>query len=85
MQGDLKGFFLVGRFLLKLNWVLLARAICCAMTSIPGLGVAIGATWSEEGGAGKGARYLFRFFLLKFYQTIDPFLILIDIHATKWQ
>ena len=33
--------FLVGRYLLRLNWILLAGAICGAMTSTPGLGAAI--------------------------------------------
>jgi putative transport protein len=49
--------FCVGRYLLKLNWVLLAGAICGAMTSTPGLGAAIEATGSEDSGAGYGATY----------------------------
>jgi len=49
--------FAVGRYLLKLNWVLLAGTICGAMTSTPGLGAAIEATGSEESGAGYGATY----------------------------
>ncbi len=36
--------FLVGRYVLRLNWILLAGAICGAMTSTPGLGAAIEAT-----------------------------------------
>lgn len=36
----MSGFF-VGRYLLKMNWVLLIGAICGGMTSTPGLGVAI--------------------------------------------
>lgn len=49
--------FFVGRYFLKLNWVLLAGTICGAMTSTPGLGAAIEATGSEESGAGYGATY----------------------------
>lgn len=51
--------FLVGRYLLSLNWILLAGAICGAMTSTPGLGAAIDATQSEDSGAGYGATYPF--------------------------
>ncbi len=49
--------FLVGRYLFKLNWILLAGAVCGAMTSTPGLGVAIDATGGEECGSGYGATY----------------------------
>lgn len=51
--------FLVGRYLLRLNWILLAGAICGAMTSTPGLGAAVEATQSEDSGAGYGATYPF--------------------------
>ncbi len=33
--------FLFGRYILKLNWILLAGALCGAMTSTPGLGAAV--------------------------------------------
>jgi putative transport protein len=36
------------RYVWKLNWILLAGAICGAMTSTPGLGAAIEATEREE-------------------------------------
>lgn len=51
--------FLVGRYLFRLNWILLAGAISGAMTSTPGLGAAIEATKSEDSGAGYGATYPF--------------------------
>ncbi|MCF7936141.1 MAG: YidE/YbjL duplication [Synergistales bacterium] len=54
--AELAGF-VVGRYLFKINWVLLAGAICGAMTSTPGLGAAIDATGGEECGAGYGATY----------------------------
>jgi putative transport protein len=54
--AELVGFFL-GRYVWKLNWILLAGAICGAMTSTPGLGAAIEATEREECSAGYGAAY----------------------------
>lgn len=49
--------FLVGRYLWKINWVLLSGAICGAMTSTPGLGAAIDATGTEDCASGYGATY----------------------------
>lgn len=49
--------YLLGRRLWRMNWILLAGAICGAMTSTPGLGAAIDATGSEECAAGYGAAY----------------------------
>ncbi|HOV29248.1 MAG TPA: YidE/YbjL duplication [Synergistales bacterium] len=49
--------YLLGRTVWKLNWILLAGAICGAMTSTPGLGAAIEATGGEECSAGYGATY----------------------------
>jgi len=54
--AELAGF-IIGRYVFKINWILLAGAICGAMTSTPGLGVAIDATGGEECGAGYGATY----------------------------
>ena len=56
LGAELAGF-LVGKYILKINWILLAGAICGAMTSTPGLGAAIDATGGEECGAGYGATY----------------------------
>lgn len=56
LAAELAGFIL-GRAIWKLNWVLLAGAICGAMTSTPGLGAAIEATGGEECSAGYGATY----------------------------
>lgn len=56
LAAELAGFIL-GRAVWKLNWVLLAGAICGAMTSTPGLGAAIEATGGEECSAGYGATY----------------------------
>lgn len=51
--------FLAGRYLFKINWVMLSGAICGGMTSTPGLGAAIDAIGSEEPAAGYGAVYPF--------------------------
>jgi putative transport protein len=56
LAAELAGFF-VGRYVWKINWVLLAGAICGAMTSTPGLGAAIDATGTEECASGYGATY----------------------------
>ncbi|MCG8453284.1 MAG: hypothetical protein MI717_08900 [Spirochaetales bacterium] len=50
------GFF-VGRYLLKLNWILLAGALCGAMTSTPGLGAAVESTGCDDVASGYGAVY----------------------------
>lgn len=49
--------FLVGRYVLKMNWVILSGAICGSMTSTPGLGAAIDATGRNEAAGGYGATY----------------------------
>ncbi len=51
--------FLIGRYVFKLNWIMLAGAICGGMTSTPGLGVAIDALDSDDPAAGYGAVYPF--------------------------
>ncbi len=49
--------FLLGRYILKLNWILLAGALCGAMTSTPGLGAAVEATGCDDVASGYGAVY----------------------------
>jgi len=49
--------FIIGRYIWKLNWILLAGAICGGMTSTPGLGAAIDATGTDEVATGYGATY----------------------------
>ncbi len=56
--GMLSGFF-IGRYILKINWVMLSGAICGGMTSTPGLGAAVEALDSDEPAAGYGATYPF--------------------------
>lgn len=54
----LVGFF-VGKYVFKINWVMLSGAICGGMTSTPGLGAAIEAAGGDEPAAGYGATYPF--------------------------
>ena len=56
--GMLIGFF-IGRYVLKINWLMLSGAICGGMTSTPGLGAAIEAAGSDDPAAGYGATYPF--------------------------
>lgn len=58
LMGILIGY-LVGRYIFKLNWIMLAGAICGGMTSTPGLGVAIDSLESDDPAAGYGAVYPF--------------------------
>ncbi len=51
--------FLIGKFVFKMNWNLLAGALCGGMTSTPGLGAAFDNTKSEETVGGYGAVYPF--------------------------
>lgn len=51
--------FIVGRYIFKLNWVVLSGAICGGMTSTPGLGAAVDALESDDPAAGYGATYPF--------------------------
>ncbi|KLO22968.1 YidE/YbjL duplication [Marinitoga sp. 1197] len=50
---------IVGKYILKINWIILSGAICGGMTSTPGLGAAIDANDSEEVAVGYGATYPF--------------------------
>ncbi len=52
------GFF-IGRYVFKINWIMLSGAICGGMTSTPGLGAAIDAVGSDDPAAGYGATYPF--------------------------
>ncbi len=54
----LAGFF-VGRYVFKLNWIMLVGTICGGMTSTPGLGAAVDAIGSDDPAAGYGATYPF--------------------------
>ena len=63
------GFF-VGRYVFKLNWIMLSGAICGGMTSTPGLGAATDAVGSDDPGAGYGATYPFALFGMVIFSII---------------
>jgi len=49
----------IGRYVLKLNWIVLAGAFCGALTSTPGLAAAINALKSDKPASSYGAVYPF--------------------------
>lgn len=51
--------FVIGRYVFKFNWIVLAGSICGGMTSTPGLGASIDATSTEHTITGYGATYPF--------------------------
>ncbi len=51
--------YLLGRYVFKINWIMLSGAICGGMTSTPGLGAAVEAIGSDDPAAGYGATYPF--------------------------
>jgi putative transport protein len=51
--------FIIGKYVLKINWIMLSGAICGGMTSTPGLGAAVEAIGSDDPAAGYGATYPF--------------------------
>lgn len=51
--------YLVGRYVFKMNWIILAGAMCGGATSTPGLAVAIDATKTNQVATGYGAAYPF--------------------------
>ncbi|OJV64011.1 MAG: hypothetical protein BGO41_07090 [Clostridiales bacterium 38-18] len=51
--------YIVGKYVFKINWVMLSGAICGGMTSTPGLGAAVEAAGSDDPAAGYGATYPF--------------------------
>lgn len=48
---------IIGRYFMKMNWIVLAGAICGGMTSTPGLAAALESCQSDEVAAGYGATY----------------------------
>ncbi|WP_411682264.1 hypothetical protein [Clostridium thailandense] len=62
--------FVVGRYIFKLNWVILAGAICGGMTSTPGLGAAVDAVGSDDAASGYGAVYPFALLFKVLFITI---------------
>ncbi|WP_430885423.1 hypothetical protein [Fusibacter sp. JL216-2] len=48
---------IIGRYFMKMNWIVLAGVICGGMTSTPGLAAALESCQSDEVAAGYGATY----------------------------
>ncbi|WP_228288183.1 aspartate-alanine antiporter-like transporter [Thermosipho ferrireducens] len=68
--------YLIGRYIFKMNWIILSGAVCGGMTSTPGLGAAIDANDSEEVVAGYGATYPFALLGMVVFNKV--FLILLS-------
>ncbi len=62
--------FVVGRYVFKINWIMLCGAICGGMTSTPGLGAAIDALDNDDPAAGYGATYPFALFGMVLFTII---------------
>ncbi len=62
--------FIVGKYILGINWIMLSGAVCGGMTSTPGLGVAIDAIGNDDPAAGYGATYPFALFGMVLFTTI---------------
>lgn len=69
LSGMLAGFA-IGRYVFKINWLMLSGAICGGMTSTPGLGAAIEAVGGDEPAAGYGATYPFALFGMVLFSII---------------
>jgi len=55
--GSIFAGYVLARKVWKMNWIVLAGALCGGMTSTPGLGIAIDTTGTDEVGVGYGAVY----------------------------
>lgn len=62
--------FVVGRYVFKINWVILSGSICGGMTSTPGLGCCIDALKSDDPAAGYGATYPFALLSMVIFSII---------------
>ncbi|WP_372713586.1 hypothetical protein [Ilyobacter sp.] len=62
--------FIVGKYFMGINWIMLSGAICGGMTSTPGLGVAIDAVGNDDPAAGYGATYPFALFGMVLFTII---------------
>jgi len=62
--------FIIGRYLFKLDWILLSGALCGSMTSTPGLGAAIDSIQSDKAAMGYGATYPVALFFMVFFSIL---------------
>ncbi len=62
--------FILGHYIFKINWIILAGAICGGMTSTPGLGAAIDITDSNDVASGYGAAYPVALFFMVLFTIL---------------
>ncbi|NDI77361.1 hypothetical protein DYH56_04625 [Psychrilyobacter piezotolerans] len=62
--------FVVGKYVFKINWIMLSGAICGGMTSTPGLGAAVDTIGSDDPAAGYAATYPFALFGMVLFTII---------------
>ncbi|MEI6858135.1 hypothetical protein [Psychrilyobacter sp.] len=62
--------FLVGKYVFKINWIMLSGAICGGMTSTPGLGVAVDVIGTDDPATGYAATYPFALFGIVLFTII---------------
>jgi len=67
--------FILGKYIFKINWIMLSGAICGGMTSTPGLGSAIDAVGSDEPAAGYGAVYPFALLGMVIFSNLLNYLV----------
>lgn len=62
--------FLVGKYLLNINWYMLSGAICGGMTSTPGMGAAVDAIGTNDPASGYAATYPFALICMVLFTII---------------
>jgi len=62
--------FIMGKYVFKINWIMLSGAICGGMTSTPGLGVAVDVIGTDDPAAGYAATYPFALFGMVLFTII---------------
>ena len=62
--------FVIGKYVFKMNWMLLSGAICGGMTNTSGLGVAVDATNSDYPSIGYASTYPFALIMMVIYTVM---------------
>lgn len=62
--------YLIGRYIFKLNWMILSGVLCGAMTNTSGLGIAVDATKSDYPSIGYAATYPFAVVMMVVYTVL---------------
>jgi len=70
--------FLVGRYLMKMNWIILAGAICGGMTNTTGMGTLLNVLDSDDAAISYGATYVFGLIgMVLFTILLHEFIVLV--------